>query len=198
MQTNEQPIVLLKWTGENDTFARLESGGNKVLFKQGDVRDCQYARAKSISSSYKEFVMMRADELTEEEQKGLDKWRKNKEKDAEKLAKAQEADLERIAKRKAKQVELQEEIQVMAAELELNEVSLWANKSVDDLKVVKKQLQAKLDDKRILEEEAKAAVEAETKVEEEVEAEEEVVVEEEVEAEVKEEEEVVVEEEAKK
>ena len=186
----KKPTVLLQWTGEVGTLARLEDGGAKVPFEKGTVRDCEFNRAKHLSGAFKPFAVVEFDDLDDKEKKDLDKYRKGEDDLTKKLVKEREKAAAEEAKRQEAEAKLVEKVKSLLDELGRKDDSLWANKDEAGLKLVVKTLEAELKGVKLeneeleVEEEVEEEVEVETpEVEEEEEVEEEVVEEEEVEEE---------------
>jgi len=92
--TDMKTSVLLEWTREEPTLARVKAAGQKIRFEEGTVREFDSEMAKTILH-YKGFVLVTEDKLSKEQLKDLNAWREEQ---------AQEAD-ERQANRERKRLD---------------------------------------------------------------------------------------------
>jgi hypothetical protein len=55
--------VYLKWNGKDPIRARVVNCGPKVDFKNGDVQEASFKKAKHLSGAYKHFEIVEEDEV---------------------------------------------------------------------------------------------------------------------------------------
>ena len=109
---NAKSYVLIQYKGEKEERATLESGGEKVDFKTGDVQFAEDSRAKHLCGMYK-FERVDPVDITPEMLKSAQKRLVKMKADREKLAKEQAEMRKKEGEKKEREKEMSDELRAL-------------------------------------------------------------------------------------
>lgn len=143
MSKVQEPTVLIRWKKDEPTKARVEKHGEKVMFKKGTIRECQYSLA--LEHNGRGFEIVSYADLSETEQKSLTNWREEERKMKMDEEKEQAKERELYEARVKEEAELKAKAKELMEKLDRHDWDVLENKDVDGLKALVKELELKVE-----------------------------------------------------